>query len=145
MGSLLALSRLLMFVVESVPATATVVVIEIAKTSTEKAAFNSKNPKMDVIQAQDDSDTKKRMLQSLLRKYNPAPMGVAALRRHHAKYHYELSAALTTLGTQTVSNWKNQIGHSEVDIVDFVNRVKEKLDNLTTASSSCCCCSCSWF
>ena len=74
-------------------------------------------------------------------------MILAALRRNHSKYHDELSIALdllvetienmcvkhgTTLGTQTVTSWKEQISRSEADFVSFVNRVEEKLEDQTS-------------
>ena len=112
-----------------------------------KASFDSKVTKMDLNQTKEDCETKKRKFNGLLRKYDPAPMSLAALRRNHSKYHDELSIALdllvetienmcvkhgTTLGTQTVTSWKEQISRSEADFVKFVNRVEEKLEDQTS-------------
>ena len=109
-----------------------------------KAAFDSKDSKMDLTQAKEDCETRKRKFNSLLRRYDPAPVGLAALRRNHNKWIDELSTALgilvdsienmsishgTTLGTQTVTSWKDQITRSESEFVDYVNRVEDKLDD----------------
>ena len=102
---------------------------------------------MDLVQTKEDCETKKRKFNGLLRKYDPVPISLAALRRNHSKYHDELSAALdllveaienmcvkhgTILGTQAVTSWKNQISRSEADFVNFVNQVEEKLEDYTS-------------
>jgi hypothetical protein len=109
-----------------------------------KAAFDSKDTRMDLNQAKEECETKKRKFNSLLRRYDPSPIGIAALRRNHVKWTDELSTALgllvdsietmsishgATLGSQAVTSWKGQITHSEGEFAEYVNRVEDKLDD----------------
>ena len=132
-----------MVVGESVPVTTTVVAGVIAKGSTVEVAFDSEDTKMDLSQARQECEAKKRKFNSLLRRYAPAPIGLAALGRNHIRWIDEISTALgvlvdsietmsishgVTLGTQAVTSLKDQITRSESDFADYVNQVENKLD-----------------
>ena len=124
--------------------TTTVIAGVIAKGSTAERAFDSEDTKMDLSQAKEECEAKKRKFNGLLRRYDPVPIGLAALRRNHIRWIDEISTALgllvdtietmsirhvVTLGTQAVTSWKGQITRSESDFADYVNRVENKLDD----------------
>jgi hypothetical protein len=134
-----------------VTVTTTVIAGVIAKVSTAEVPIDSKVTKMNLNQAKEECETKKRKFKSLLRRYDPAPIGIAALRRNHVKWTDELSNALgllvdsietmsishgVTLGTQAVTSWKGQITHSEGEFADYVNHVEDKLDEQPQGASA---------
>ena len=124
--------------------TTTVIAGVIAKGSTAERAFDSEDTKMDLSQAKEECEAKKRKFNGLLRRYDPVPIGLAALRRNHIRWIDEISTAfgllvdtietmsirhVVTLGTRAVTSWKDQITRSESDFADYVNRVENNLDD----------------
>ena len=84
-------------VVDSVTVTTTVVAVVIAKGSTAERAFDFEDTKMDLSQAKEECEAKKRKFNGLLRRYDPVPIGLAALRRNHIRWIDEISTALGVL------------------------------------------------
>jgi hypothetical protein len=115
------LKKLLKVMVVSVEVTATVLAGVISKGSTAERAFNSEDTKMHLSQAKEECEAKKKKFDGLLRRYDPVPIGLAALRRYHIRCIDEISIALgllvdsietmiishgVTLGNQAVTSWK---------------------------------------